>query len=100
MTTVIRTRSATPLDPVAIEATTGGWQVWLRRDITQIDTDEGPAWEAGEITYTTTDRPDTDTLDVDTAWALHLPPPEPTTTEVLAIVDELADVVLSMIGGD
>ncbi len=47
---IIRTRSATPLIPIVTEDALGGGQhVWLRTNITETTSDDGPAWEADEV---------------------------------------------------
>lgn len=75
---IIHTRSATPLERVMIEPSSGGKaHVWLRRNITESTEDfEGHSvqvWDADEVHYLADDTPTIDEIEASFArlWAQY-----------------------------
>lgn len=101
---IIHTRSATPLDPITIEAGRGGFHVWLRKNITKTEeVFEGEAvtiWEADETYYYTTNPVTNEEVeaDFDHLWTLNSQPPTDTDPDhvhkdIFNALAELGDIL-------
>ena len=95
---IIHTRSATPLEVVMIEPSSGGKaHVWLRRDIvqtTETDTtsgDEVDVWEADEIHILMDHTPTVAEVEADFAalWLAHEPDGLSTEQALAARIEQL-----------
>ena len=105
---IIHTRSATPLERVMIEPSSGGHaHVWLRKGITQTtDPDNGQdVYEANEVYYLAEETPTADEVEADFAslWAAHeqdgLPDVEKQASRISAVEDALIELA-GLIGGE
>ena len=103
----IHTRSATPLERVMIEPSTGGHaHVWLRRNITETtETFEGQStqvWDADEVHYLAEETPTVESVEAEfaTLWVEHedddltpLERAQQRVTQLETAVMELADML-------
>ena len=107
----IHTRSATPLERVMIEPSSGGHaHVWLRRNITESTEDfEGQPvqmWDADEIHYLAYETPTVESVDAefDTLWVEHedddLTPLERAQQRVAQLETAIVELADTLAGGE
>ena len=108
---IIHTRSATPLERVMIEPSSGGHaHVWLRRNITESTEDfEGQpvqVWDADEIHYLTEETPTADEVEAEfaTLWVEHedddLTPLERAQQRVAQLETAIVELADMLAGGE
>lgn len=88
-----KTQSATPLEPVEIaEQPNGLLDVWLRRNILETQTDDGPVWTAEELHFISTTLLTVEQIGAqfDVLWLEHAPE-EIETIAVADLVETLDD---------
>ena len=108
---IIHTRSATPLERVMIEPSSGGKaHVWLRRNIGESPEDLGeqPAqvWDADEIHYLADEAPTADEVEAEfaTLWVEHedddLTPLERAQQRVAQLETAIVELADMLAGGE
>lgn len=108
---IIHTRSATPLERVMIEPSSGGKaHVWLRRNITESTEDfEGKpvqVWDADEVHYLADETPTADEVEAEfaTLWVEHedddLTPLERAQQRVAQLETAMVELADMLAGGE
>ena len=108
---IIHTRSATPLERVMIEPSSGGHaHVWLRRNVTESTEDfEGQpvqVWDADEIHYLADEAPTVESVEAEfaTLWVEHedddLTPLERAQQRVAQLETAIVELADMLAGGE